>query len=37
MNIDQLFTTQYIKHYTEVAFVKKLQYLEIFLDISWLL
>lgn len=37
MNINQLFITQYIKHYTQVAFVKKLQYLKIFLDISWLL
>lgn len=37
MNIDQLFITQNIKHYTQVIFVKKLRYLEIFLDISWLL
>lgn len=36
MNIDQHFITQYIKHYTQVSFVKKLQHLKIFLDISWL-
>lgn len=34
MNIDQFFITQNIK---QVTFVKKLRYLEIFLDISWLL
>lgn len=37
MNIDPGFITQYIKHYTQAAFVKNLWYLKILLDISWLL